>query len=129
MRPKSMATVVEIFVEGTGTSSMPTPAVVMSASVRTGGISGMAPTNVVLPTPKPPATTIFAAVIRSRAGLLSTKSTEHPLDQLATFVDVGVVGQRRLDHHEILAQQVRDEHSRHPERYRQVRRDLGDRAR
>src|SRR3954468_25077776 len=129
MRPKSMATVVETFVEGTGTSSMPMPALVMSASVRSGAISDTAPTKVVLPTPNPPATTIFADVIRSRGGLSSTKSIEHPLDQLSALVDAGVVGQRRLDPHETLVQQVRDQHPRHPERHGQVRGDLGDRAR
>jgi hypothetical protein len=41
-------------------SSIPTDAVVMAASVVNGGISDNVPTNVVLPTPKPPAITIFA---------------------------------------------------------------------
>ncbi len=35
----------------------------MTASVGSGLISETAPTNVVLPTPKPPATTIFADVV------------------------------------------------------------------
>jgi hypothetical protein len=38
----------------------------MSASVRSGVISDIEPTKVVLPTPKPPAITIFAEVIRLR---------------------------------------------------------------
>src|SRR4051795_6486302 len=82
MRPKSMATVVETFVEGTGTSSMPMPALVMSASVRSGAISDTAPTNVVLPTPNPPATTIFADVVdRRTVSFELLKSTEHPFKQ------------------------------------------------
>ncbi|RAO04504.1 hypothetical protein GAR05_00638 [Micromonospora saelicesensis] len=63
IRPKSMATVV-VSLPGTfDGSSMPTPAAVINASVVRGVISEIAPTSVVLPTPKPPATTIFADTI------------------------------------------------------------------
>ncbi|KUJ64600.1 hypothetical protein ACZ90_58770 [Streptomyces albus subsp. albus] len=63
-------------------SSIPAEAEVITASVRSGLISDTAPTNVVLPTPKPPATTIFAEVVE-RAGAASelAKSTEHPFQQ------------------------------------------------
>src|SRR5438105_5905573 len=57
-QPKSMATVVVSFAVDPG-SSTPTETAVISASVVSGAISEMAPTVVVLPTPKPPATTIF----------------------------------------------------------------------
>src|SRR5215204_2911361 len=43
---------------------MPVDALVMAASVRSGSISEIAPTNVVLPTPKPPAMTNLTEVMR-----------------------------------------------------------------
>ena len=46
-----------------------------------GLISETAPTNVVLPTPNPPATTIFVDV-RPTAGLEPAKSTENPFEQV-----------------------------------------------
>src|SRR5690606_37565267 len=61
MRPKSSATVVVVLVDE-APSSMPTATDVMAASVDSGAISEMEPTNVVLPTPKPPAITIFTGV-------------------------------------------------------------------
>jgi hypothetical protein len=64
--PKSMATVVASLLGMRDSSSTPTLALVISASVRSGVISDIEPTNVVLPTPNPPATTIFADVIRLR---------------------------------------------------------------
>ncbi len=42
---------------------MPSEAAVITASVVSGAISETAPTKVVLPTPKPPATTIFTDVV------------------------------------------------------------------
>src|SRR4051794_18223608 len=62
MRPKSMATVVVVLAETLLVSSIPAEAVVMAASVVSGLTSEMAPTKVVLPTPKPPATTNLTAV-------------------------------------------------------------------
>src|ERR1700761_3569163 len=62
-RPKSIATVVVVLpVPGSSRSSCSADAVIHD-SVLIGGISEMAPTRVVLPTPKPPATTILAEVI------------------------------------------------------------------
>src|SRR5262245_30171450 len=81
-----MATVV-VFLPGTcRVSSTPTPAVVMIASVVRGVISETEPTSVVLPTPNPPAMTIFADVTRPPGRDMSepAKSTEHPLQQFST---------------------------------------------
>src|SRR5450631_312932 len=59
-RPKSMATVVPRLVSASGPAwSRPRLSTVISASVRSGSISEIAPTKVVLPTANPPATTIF----------------------------------------------------------------------
>src|SRR6266545_3312628 len=57
--PKSIATVVAVFALLPGEGSTPTDAAVISASVVNGAISEIAPTVVVFPTPKPPATTIL----------------------------------------------------------------------
>ncbi len=56
IRPKSKATVVVLLDATPSRLSMPTLASVMISSVVSGSISLTAPTKVVLPTPKPPAT-------------------------------------------------------------------------
>ena len=57
----------------------------MIASVVSGVISETEPTSVVLPTPNPPAMTIFADVTRPEAGRRDmsepAKSTQHPFQQ------------------------------------------------
>jgi len=55
-----MATVVVVLLLTFDASSTWAAAVVMAASVVSGGISESVPTRVVFPTPKPPATMIFA---------------------------------------------------------------------
>ena len=63
IRPKSIATVVEVFRSDTPpASSMPTECSVIAASVDSGSMSEIDPMNVVLPTAKPPATTILTVV-------------------------------------------------------------------
>src|SRR5437588_13022248 len=87
MRPKSIATVV---VDLSGTcdkSSTSVLATVMTASVVSGVISDTEPTNVVLPTPNPPATTILTDVMAGAsdlgwATLDLTASTKHPFEQV-----------------------------------------------
>src|SRR5437879_13877708 len=87
-----MATVVVVLSPVCVRSSMPAEADVMTASVRSGLISETAPTNVVLPTPKPPATTIFAEVVeREGPPLELTKSTEHPFEQCRVWLATGVL--------------------------------------
>src|SRR5687767_6508684 len=63
IRPKSMATVVAVLVAIPPRSSIPMERSVMAASVASGSISEMAPMKVVLPTEKPPATTIFKGMV------------------------------------------------------------------
>src|SRR5689334_9153528 len=85
IRPKSIATVVVPLPGTFDESSTPTPAEVITASVVSGSISETAPTSVVLPTPKPPATTIFAEVIsfgRAPGRSEPAKSTQHPFQQV-----------------------------------------------
>ncbi len=63
MRPKSIATVVVFFFGVASRPSTPSDALVTNASVRSGMISDTAPTNVVLPAPKPPEMTIFVEAV------------------------------------------------------------------
>src|ERR1700754_2361357 len=96
-----MATVVVDLAGVWARSSTPTDSLVTSASVRRGTISETDPTRVVLPTPKPPATTIFveAAVMRLTPGaaLECAESTEGPFEKVEAFVVGGFLGERRLD--------------------------------
>src|ERR1700733_11600529 len=130
MRPKSIATG-GVFWSGTWErSSTSVEATVMTASVVSGVISDTEPTKVVLPTPKPPATTILtdamaAAVASSPAALELAKSTEHPLEQ------VKVRGSRRViglgDPDQTVHRHVRDQHAGHAQGHPEHRRDLCDR--
>src|SRR5580698_9621815 len=131
MRPKSIATVV-VFLSGTcDRSSTSVDATVMTASVVSGVISDTEPTKVVLPTPKPPATTIFTEVIADaspppcgRATLDLTESTKHPFEQVKVGTALGVVTLVNAD--EAICAHVRDQNPRNAERHPQHRGDLGD---
>jgi hypothetical protein len=81
MRPKSSATVVVCLPSTPLRSSTPTLASVRSSSVCSEGISLTELTNVVLPVPKPPATTILTAVGTSSSSDCSdsTDTIEHRL--------------------------------------------------
>src|SRR5579859_4127375 len=92
-----MATVV-VFLSGTcDRSSTSVEATVMTASVVSGVISDTEPTKVVLPAPKPPATTIFtdvtaASVSAPGMALELAKSTEHPFKKVEIWPALTVVG-------------------------------------
>src|SRR6476469_236817 len=129
-RPKSMATVVDRLLGMASRSSTPTLASVITASVVRGTISETAPTKVVLPTPKPPPTTIFTDVIAWPAlfGSKPTESTQNPFHQHEVRFVVADGGgpvhddQAQLGH-------VAQQHLGHAERHRQQGGDLGDRPR
>src|ERR1700729_3037699 len=92
-----MATVVVVLSGVCDRSSRFSLAEVMTASVVSGVISDTEPTKVVLPTPKPPATTILtdamaAAVASSPAALELAKSTEHPFEQVKVWASMRVIG-------------------------------------
>src|SRR5690606_20096575 len=101
IRPKSIATVVVVFPAVCVRSSIPADADVITASVRSGLISDTDPTNVVFPTPNPPAITIFADVV-DRAGadrpasLELAKSTAHPFQQRHVRLTTGLPLMTRL---------------------------------
>src|SRR5690554_5497801 len=68
IRPKSIATVVVVLRSVTPpASSTPTECSVIAASVLSGSMSEIEPMNVVLPTAKPPATTILTTVSTTTA--------------------------------------------------------------
>src|ERR1700755_1279450 len=121
IRPKSMATVVVILPGTCRLSSTPTPAEVMMASVVSGVISETEPTSVVLPTPNPPAITIFADVTRPAAGRCDmsepAKHTQHPFQQFRAY-RVGLVVQRGglINRHQAIGGHVGDDHTCHTER-------------
>src|SRR3954469_19870017 len=135
MRPKSIATVVVRFSGLPPSPSTPADALVTNASVRRGMISDTAPTNVVLPAPKPPEMTIFVEAARRLSARTvgasrpseCPEATQGPSYQFASFVvrrritEGGVHPQITLHH------QVTDQHSRHAERHREMSGDLGDR--
>src|SRR4051812_16563719 len=132
IRPKSMATVVVILPGTCRLSSTPTPAEVMIASVVNGVISETDPTSVVLPTPKPPAMTIFADVTRpaARRRELSepAKSTQHPLQQFRAH-RIGFVLQRcrLVARDQAVGGHVGDDDASHSERQLHSCGDLGER--
>src|SRR4051812_24985665 len=121
IRPKSIATVVVSLPGTCRLSSTPTPADVMIASVVSGVISETEPTSVVLPTPNPPAMTIFAEVTRPGLGRCDVsepaKSTQHPLQQFGAH-HVGLVVQRRglMHRDEAIGGHVGDDDARNSER-------------
>src|SRR6202161_903557 len=125
-----MATVV-VFLSGTcDRSSTSVDATVMTASVVSGVISDTEPTKVVLPTPKPPATTIFTDVIADaspppcgRATLDLTESTKHPFEQVKVGTALRVV--TLVNAHEAVRAHVRDQDPSHSQRHPQHGRDLG----
>src|SRR5262249_30659331 len=97
---------------------------------RSGLISETAPTRVVLPTPKPPATTIFAEVVArvGAAALELAKSTEDPFEQRDVRRTARLArGGGLVDGDETGLGKVGDEDAGDPERDSGERGDLGDR--
>src|SRR5690349_7883702 len=94
-------------------------------------ISETEPTRVVLPTPMPPATTIFveaAALFPALVpGSVAAKSTEGPFDQVDAFVVGGVLGDGRLNADEALLDEVSEQDPCDTDGHLHVSRDLGDR--
>src|SRR3954471_6811888 len=131
MRPKSIATVVVPLPGTLDASSTPCPAEVITASVVRGSISETAPTSVVLPTPKPPAMTIFAEVISlgcapARSEL--AKSTQHPFQQIHPLREA-FLGSGTVQRQQPVGDHVGDEHPGYSQREPAVGRDLGQRLR
>src|SRR5690349_22547286 len=123
-----MATVVCVLVDTLEVSSTPTLAEVMAASVVSGSISEIEPTNVVLPTPNPPEITILTGCSDSSLdGLLRpsevSNAMEHPFEKRL----VRAFGRALVDVHQALLAHVGDEDAGHAERDPEVGRHLGHR--
>ena len=131
IRPKSMATVVVVLPGTLRGSSMPTPAEVIIASVVSGVISETEPTSVVLPTPNPPAMTIFAEVIRRTAAPRRGQSLRSPLSTLSSSSIRSVVPSAgaAVYRDQAVGRHVGDQHPGHPQRQPHVRGDLRERLR
>ncbi len=114
-RPKSMATVVVALDGVDARSSTPSDSLVTSASVRNGTISETEPTKVVLPTPKPPAMTIFVDAAR-RLALVAAESTQGPFDQFEPLVLRRALRDGGLDPDETLLDEVTEQHAHDSDR-------------
>src|SRR5690349_17998000 len=127
MQPKSRATVVVVFSGTCPVRSISAATSVIAASVVSSGISEMTDTAVVLPTPNPPAITIFTgsggACPTSPDGL---ESTDDPFDDLRILAEPGV----RAAHGQVpQSDQVAGQYPGHAEVEAQPGRGLGDRHR
>src|SRR5688500_16466323 len=120
-----MATVVVALVGTAARSSTPSDSLVTSASVRSGSISETAPTSVDLPTPKPPAMTIFVEAA-ARCALVVSKSTVGPFDELESLICRRLVVDGGLDSHETLLDEVTQQHPGDADRHLGQCRHLGD---
>src|SRR5487761_919443 len=127
IRPKSIATVVVVFVPEPCSGSTALLAWVIHASVLTGGISDTAATRVVFPTPNPPATTIFADV--TFGGTRSGELAKAINDSLQQPVVVGGCVGIFVDLHVIGGGQVLKEHAGDAKRHPGVRRQFRHRLR
>src|SRR5690606_33168837 len=97
-------------------SSTPAETDVMAASVRSGSISEIDPTKVVLPTPKPPATTNFTGMIRPPArcwvGACNVPPTSgrsdgaHAIEHLREHVELDLDRVGVVDGEQVLGDQV-----------------------
>src|SRR6516165_5731126 len=119
MRPKSIATVVVVLSGTCDRSSTSVLATVMTASVVRGVISDTEPTNVVLPTPNPPATTILTDVMAGAsvlgwATLDLTESTKHPFEQIEVRTALRIIA--LVDADEPVRAHVGDENPGHAKR-------------
>src|SRR5690606_2904378 len=121
-----MATVVEVLPVTPEVSSTPTLTLVIAASVVSGAISEIEPTKVVLPTAKPPATTILTGMGPSALGSSKClEAIEHPFEQSEVGAVPDVV--RTVDRDVALAREVAHEHPGDAEVQAQVGGDLRDR--
>src|SRR5579875_1748579 len=122
-----MATVVVVLSGTWERSSTWSLAEVITASVVSGVISETDPTKVVLPTPKPPATTILTEAIADsgpsfRPALELAKSTKHPFEQVEIRPSLGVVD--LMDPDQAVHRHIGDENPGHTQGHSEYRRDL-----
>src|SRR3954471_12969577 len=146
MRPKSIATVVVVLRSETPpASSTPTECSVIAASVERGSMSEMEPMKVVLPTAKPPATTILTTVgavsepgaerpsatsvaVGAEPGATSERGNaiEHTLQNTEAGRQAGLTVGDAVDTDFSLIRQVAHDDANDPDGELDVRRELGD---
>src|SRR6202167_5851565 len=121
-----MATVVVVLPPTPLRSSTPTLTWVKSSSIRSGRISLIAPTIVVLPTPNPPAMRILNGVKTLLSGVSSEGSEpiEHLLEQVGAHLRACRPRRQHGDH--ALLDQVGEQDADHAERQRYVGCDISD---
>src|ERR1700722_18302477 len=123
IRPKSIATVVVVFLSTPLRSSRPALALVRASSVHSGRTSLTAPTNVVLPAPNPPATRILnAASGRSGVSSEGAESMQYLLKQVSAGLFAG--GPPWHHGHAALLDEIGHEDPDHTDRQRHVRRHI-----
>src|ERR1700722_533655 len=128
IRPKSIATVVDVFLSTPFRSSKAMLALVSGSSVRNGRTSLIAPTSVVLPAPKPPATRI----LNRDCGLSAVPSEgTEPMQYLLEQVGAGLLVGASLRQHgdPALLGEVGEQHPDDAQRQPGVRRHVGHRDR
>src|SRR5580693_5024396 len=125
IRPKSIATVVVVLSPTPLRSSTPTLFWVSASSVRSGRISLIVLTSVVLPTPNPPATRILKGVnwLSSGGPSEGTEPIEYLLEQVGARLGAWSASGQHGDH--LLLDQVGQQHPDDAEGQRHVGRHVG----
>src|SRR5690606_9341926 len=135
MRPKSMATVVVVLPPVCVRSSTPADTEVIAASVRSGSISEIEPTKVVLPTPNPPAMTNFTGMMRPAVFVCDActcppaSDRAHALDHLRQHVELDLHRVGLVDGEQLGRDQIACDHRDHADDEVQLRRHLSHRLR
>src|SRR5262249_43965265 len=130
MRPKSRATVVVVLRSTPSSMSTFMPGLLRDSSVRSGRISLTAPTSVVLPAPKPPATRSLRATGTS-GGPLAWLEPAEAISYLPEYLHVGQPGGRGrvMNRDELERPQVGEEDLDHAQRQVEVRGKISNRGR
>src|SRR3954452_23383616 len=126
MRPKSSAAVVSTLSGVRVAMSTPVATSVIAASVESGSISEIAPTVVVLPTPKPPATTTLSGM-----GAGARSEATDPLQQSFEDADplVELAARGGADRQDALGGEAPSEHAHDAEVHTEHGGDLDERVR
>src|SRR5688500_16465821 len=134
MRPKSIATVVDVLVgEAEPASSTPSLTRVIAASVVSGVISEIEPTNVVFPTANPPAMMILTGIgtlsdsLAEESTSERLKAIENPFQKLDIGTVAGLRRRRGMAVEQPFIGHIADEYACHTQCEFQVCRHFGDR--
>src|SRR3954464_14862027 len=136
MRPKSIATVVDVLVgDAEPASSTPSLTRVIAASVVSGVISEIEPTNVVFPTANPPAMMILTGIgtlsdsLAEESTSERLKAIENPFEKLDIGTVAGLRCRRGMAVEQPFVGHVTHEYAGYAQREFEMRRHFGDRLR